>query len=219
MNKEERLKAEREHRKDLIADCAERVFFEKGFAAATIDRIAAEAGYTKRTIYFYFRDKEELFLAVVYRAQKMFYAYLERGFHQGLGEREGASSLMRIGRNFYAYAADHPEYVSMLMYYESNYHRYHEGVSERFDQRALCQNISINYGDLVKRAIEEDTRNGLIQSELSADQLLLLLWGQGFGVMQVLLMRSDDFDRVYGISREDLYEHFMSAVRSFLKAL
>ena len=40
---------------------AQRVFLQQGFAAASTDAIAAEAGVSKRTLYAYYPSKEELF--------------------------------------------------------------------------------------------------------------------------------------------------------------
>ncbi len=40
-------------------------FFERGFAAARMDDIAARAGFSKGTIYLYFDSKEALFTALV----------------------------------------------------------------------------------------------------------------------------------------------------------
>jgi AcrR family transcriptional regulator len=41
------------------------VFLRDGYAGATIDTVAAEAGVSKQTIYNHLKDKEGLFLAVV----------------------------------------------------------------------------------------------------------------------------------------------------------
>ena len=41
------------------------MFSEKGFAAAKLDEIARRAGVSKGTLYLYFKDKEDLFRAVV----------------------------------------------------------------------------------------------------------------------------------------------------------
>jgi TetR/AcrR family transcriptional regulator, mexJK operon transcriptional repressor len=54
-------------KRELILDAAERVFFAQGFSAATIERIAADAGVSKVTVYGHFGDKETLFEAVVMR--------------------------------------------------------------------------------------------------------------------------------------------------------
>lgn len=54
-----------EERPGDICAAALEVFREKGFAAARVDEIAERAGVSKGTLYLYFRDKEELFEAVV----------------------------------------------------------------------------------------------------------------------------------------------------------
>jgi AcrR family transcriptional regulator len=51
-----------------IAAAALQCFAERGFAAASLDEIAARAGVTKGTLYLYFRSKEELFKEVVRQA-------------------------------------------------------------------------------------------------------------------------------------------------------
>jgi AcrR family transcriptional regulator len=48
-----------------ICAAALMVFAEKGFAAARLDEIARKAGVSKGTLYLYFKDKEDLFRAVV----------------------------------------------------------------------------------------------------------------------------------------------------------
>jgi len=54
-----------EDRPREICAAALDVFAEKGFAAAKLDEIASRAGVSKGTLYLYFKDKEELFRAVV----------------------------------------------------------------------------------------------------------------------------------------------------------
>jgi AcrR family transcriptional regulator len=51
-------------RKRLL-EAAERVFAEKGFAAASLEEIAEAAGYTRGAVYYNFADKDELFIAVL----------------------------------------------------------------------------------------------------------------------------------------------------------
>ena len=49
----------------LIIDTASRVFAREGFAGASIDMIAAEAGVSRQTVYNQIGDKERVFAAVV----------------------------------------------------------------------------------------------------------------------------------------------------------
>ena len=54
-----------EDRPREICTAALDVFAQKGFAAARLDEIARRAGVSKGTLYLYFKDKEDLFRAVV----------------------------------------------------------------------------------------------------------------------------------------------------------
>ena len=54
-----------EDRPREICSAALDIFSEKGFAAARLDEIGRRAGVSKGTLYLYFKDKEDLFRAVV----------------------------------------------------------------------------------------------------------------------------------------------------------
>ncbi len=68
--------------KDRILDAAEKIFAEKGFAAASVQEIANAAKINKAMIYYYFFSKEELLSAVVKRMvsgiEEAIYTYLEK---------------------------------------------------------------------------------------------------------------------------------------------
>jgi AcrR family transcriptional regulator len=57
----------REHTRERFLEFAERAFRERAYESVTIERIAAAAGYSKRSIYLYFRDKRDLFEQVLAR--------------------------------------------------------------------------------------------------------------------------------------------------------
>ncbi len=59
-----RIETMEENRAKLIA-AARRAFAEKGFAAASMDELTAEAGLTRGALYHNFGDKKGLFAAVV----------------------------------------------------------------------------------------------------------------------------------------------------------
>ncbi len=58
----------KEDRPQEIVSAALDVFAERGFAATKLDEVAKRAGVTKGTLYLYFKNKEELFKAVVQQA-------------------------------------------------------------------------------------------------------------------------------------------------------
>jgi AcrR family transcriptional regulator len=58
---------ERTARKERILDSAEKLFVEKGFSGTSINDIAAEADFSRTSIYQYFTSKEEIYLHILER--------------------------------------------------------------------------------------------------------------------------------------------------------
>jgi AcrR family transcriptional regulator len=53
--------------RDLLLDAALKVFSRRGYHAASVEEIAAEAGFSKGAVYSNFSSKEDLFLALIDR--------------------------------------------------------------------------------------------------------------------------------------------------------
>jgi AcrR family transcriptional regulator len=63
LNRQERKSQTRER----LIDAAAAVFAQRGFETATLDEVAAAAGYTKGAVYSNFASKTELFIALIER--------------------------------------------------------------------------------------------------------------------------------------------------------
>ena len=72
-------------RGELVAAAAT-VFARRGFHGASVDQIAAEAGYTTGAIYWHFRGKDDLFLAVYEEFAATLVRDLEEIFDEGDGD-------------------------------------------------------------------------------------------------------------------------------------
>jgi TetR/AcrR family transcriptional regulator len=66
-----------EANEERILDAALEVFSTYGFRGATVDQVAAIAGMTKPNLLYYFRRKEDLYLAVLQRTLEMWLQPLE----------------------------------------------------------------------------------------------------------------------------------------------
>ncbi|MBK7637968.1 MAG: helix-turn-helix transcriptional regulator [Saprospiraceae bacterium] len=58
-------------KESIIILAAEKVFGEVGFKNAKMEDIAKKAGITKVTLYTYFQSKENLYLAVTFKALQL----------------------------------------------------------------------------------------------------------------------------------------------------
>lgn len=62
---ERRRRIPREETRTRIVEAAARVFAQRGYEAATLDEVAAQAGFSKGAVYSNFANKEELFLTLM----------------------------------------------------------------------------------------------------------------------------------------------------------
>jgi AcrR family transcriptional regulator len=62
---ERTLSRVRSERRRTLLDCAMRVFLREGYDGASMERVADEGSVSRQTLYNYFADKEELFIALV----------------------------------------------------------------------------------------------------------------------------------------------------------
>jgi len=56
---------DREEKRAEIVDAARRLFVEEGYDAASMTRLAREAGVVSNTLYWYFEDKDSILIAVL----------------------------------------------------------------------------------------------------------------------------------------------------------
>lgn len=84
-------------RKDDLVATALDLFYRNGFHASGIDRILAEAGVAKMTLYKHFRSKDELILAALHLRDEKF-----REWFQATVEREAKSPKKRLTAVFTA---------------------------------------------------------------------------------------------------------------------
>ncbi|MED5388130.1 MAG: TetR family transcriptional regulator [Pseudomonadota bacterium] len=73
-----RTKAEALQTRALILDAAEQVFHRKGVLSASLKDIASEAGVTRGAIYWHFKNKHDVFMAMVDRSRLPFDNLSER---------------------------------------------------------------------------------------------------------------------------------------------
>ena len=70
--KAEARRAPKSTKRDQLLETAWRLFYRDGYHATGIDRILADAGVAKMTLYKHFRSKEELILAVLEKRSQLF---------------------------------------------------------------------------------------------------------------------------------------------------
>lgn len=89
-----RTKAEAEATREALLDAAEDVFFEKGVARTSLEHIARHAGMTRGAVYWHFRNKADIFHALLNRVRLPFEELVEN--LEGLEEDSSPLDCIRL---------------------------------------------------------------------------------------------------------------------------
>lgn len=103
----ERLARERD-----ILNAAIKLFTEKGFDKASMEDLAKESEYTKRTIYRYFTCKEDLFFAVLLDSYMILTDKITLSFSTACS---GLENIHRSYLAFYDFYMEHPQLLQLMV--------------------------------------------------------------------------------------------------------
>jgi TetR/AcrR family transcriptional regulator, upper aerobic nicotinate degradation pathway regulator len=94
-----------------ILKAAIRVFAKQGYASGRIESISKAARSHDRMIYYYFGNKEQLFIEVL---ETIYAQFVEAESRLDLDLDDPVRGLSQMAEFFWQYFLDHPEFVTLL---------------------------------------------------------------------------------------------------------
>ena len=123
-----------------IIDASEAVFGEVGFKNAKMEDIARKAGITKVTLYSYFQSKENLYLALTYRAMQQltdrYYEIMDRN-----KDKSGLEAVLAILEGFMTFCEQNFLYSEVMLDYFSLVRSTSDGSNEAKLTEAVKESI------------------------------------------------------------------------------
>jgi AcrR family transcriptional regulator len=201
----ERREREKEQRRNDIIDAAESVFFRKGWQGATMDDVAEAAELSKATLYLYFKNKEELYAAIVVRGHKLLSEMFKRAVE---GAGTGIEQSAAIGRAYMEFHEQYRNYYEAMMYFDAR------GMEacEDCEYTLKCVEHRDELMGLVAGTVRRGIEDGTMRPDLDPDRTAVLLWAQSSGVLQVLATAGDKIREVYSTTPEEILDTFFEFV-------
>ena len=168
-----------------ILDAAVEEFARHGLGGARVERIAQRANANKRMIYYYFRSKEALFLAVLEAS----YAQIrsaERALD--LEHRDPREAVKRLVEFTWQYYLEHPEFMTLL-----NSENLHKGRHVKSSGRLRDMHSPL-VGTL-RAILRRGERQGLFRRGVDPVQLYISIAGEGYFYLSNRYTLSRIFDR------------------------
>jgi len=94
-----------------ILEAAKEIFFRNGFMEANLDEIAELAGVAKGTLYRYFDNKAQIYLAVLSRKALRFETKLQSALDP---QDTPIEALVRVSRFYFQHYVENPDYFQIF---------------------------------------------------------------------------------------------------------
>ena len=146
------------------------VFAEHGFSGGSVEKISTAAGSVDRMIYYYFGNKEGLFVAALEEIYRRFNA-AEAALQ--LDEDAPVESLRAVIGFALNYYRRHPEFINLL-----NSENLHRGVHTAKSPR--LRDYSSPAIGVIERLLRSGVDKGAFRADVAARDLYLLIAAAGY---------------------------------------
>jgi AcrR family transcriptional regulator len=206
----ERKEREKKQRRNAILDAAEKIFFHQGLSNTSMDSIAKEAEFSKGTLYLYFKNKEELYRAVLLRG----FILLEQKLKEESSEEVSAyENLKRITMTYYKFSQEEDGYFNAILSYQD----------DEFD----LDNLEVESGKSVKAGnrvmqilidvLERGREDGSIDPNINPVESAFVLWSQFTGFLQMIKKKKEIIDHYFTVGAEHLLDTYFLLLEKSLK--
>jgi AcrR family transcriptional regulator len=191
-----------------ILTAAKVEFAEFGLGGARIDRIAARSGSNKRLIYYYFGNKDALFLAVLEQA----YADIrsaEQALH--LDALDPLPAIRRLIEFTWEYYIAHPEFLTLLN--SENLHR-----AAHLKTLPRIRQLNSPLIEMIDAVLERGRRLNIFRAGIDPVQLYISIAALAYFYLSNNATLSTIFGRdlLTPKAKEERLSHMISLVQGYL---
>lgn len=204
MGVKERREREREQRKSQIFDTARALLLEKGLNATSINQIAKRSELSVGSIYFYFKDKEEIFAALQVEGLELLHQTIRQAVD---GESLPEQKIRSIARAYLRFSEEHKNYFDIITYFLTS--------PETIFPPNLKNEID-SHGNVSIATLATAIREGIDQGQFKAvnpRRQAIILWGVFHGMIHLKKLENTI------LSKDEYQSLYLEALDRFLDGL
>ena len=184
-----------------IASAAERLFERKGIGNVTVDEIAKEAGYSKATVYVYFKNKEEIVDVLALKSMKL----LQSCIRGALAEDTGiVKRYLGVCDALRRYQEQSP------FYFEFATEKLRTAGELPVEQEIYETGEEINAE--LAGFLQEGIAQGAVRPDIAVLPTVFFLWASLAGVIRMADRKRQYFEEAMGMSEAEFLEEAYRAL-------
>lgn len=207
-----RIKEEPGVHRNRIAAAAGMLFESKGIEATTMSEVAKEAGYSKATLYVYFKNKEEIVAYLVLCSMTKLKEYLSEAI---ASQKSYQEKYLDICWAMVCYQEEYPFYFSMALE-EINIDFAHSDCEESERETfQVGEDINQMLVDFFARGVEA----GAFRKQADHKAVIFSIWGMLSGVIQLASNKQEYISQEIHLTKTEFLERGFLLLWESLRAI
>lgn len=187
------------HREN-IASAASVLFTEKGITATSMDDIAKAAGYSKPTLYVYFKNKEEIVGLLVLESMKKLHGYIAAALEQ---QQKTKARYDLICSSLVRYQEEFPFYFSLVLDNININVENNDCLPEEKETYQVGENIN----EMLKDFLVSGIRAGDLRDDIQILPTIFHFWGMLAGLIRLAVSKEEYIQIALHLSKEQFLQN------------
>ncbi len=167
-----------------ILDAADKLFCKNGVEKTTMEQLAAEAGYSKPTLYGYFKDKDEVYFALVLEFMEKIVVKVDKAIDE---QNVFSDIFTKICQDVFRLATHYPLYFEGLIGTIN--------VNIKADDTPQIYKDIYRLGEVLNEKLlnilQQGKDEGIINTALDNSAILLFVWSSVAGIIRMINHKKD----------------------------
>ena len=167
-----------------ILDAADKLFCRNGVEKTTMEQLAAEAGYSKPTLYGYFKDKDEVYFALVLEFMEKIVVKVDKAIDEQTAFND---TFSKICQDVFRLATRYPLYFEGLIGTIN--------VNIKADDTPQIYKDIYRLGEALNEKLiallQQGKDEGIINIVLDNSAILLFVWSSVAGIIRMINHKKD----------------------------
>lgn len=187
------------HREN-IASAAQVLFMQKGIEATSMDDIAKKAGYSKATLYVYFKNKEEIVGVLVLESMKKLHTYITSALEE---QKNTKTRYDFICNALLKYQEEFPFYFKIALDEINIDFENTDYLPE--EKETFCVGEEIN--EKIKQLLEAGILSGELREDIEIMPTIFSLWGMLSGIIQTAANKEAYIKQEVKLSKQEFLKY------------
>ncbi len=187
------------HRQNIAAT-AQRLFMQKGIEGTSMNEIAQASGYSKATLYVYFKNKKELVGFLVLESMEMLYEHILDALKTGTSTKERYN---HICQSLVAYQQEYPFYFQLALGEINIDFTRTDFLPEELETFRTGEKIN----DAMRQLIQDGIAAGDLRANIPILPTIFSFWGMMSGLIMTAEHKKAYIEQTIGIPQEEFLSY------------